>query len=205
MEALIVAKTHMRNASCVGAFELSTGKNIRLLDSYGDNQPSNVDFEVGQIWDLDYSVRTTLTAPHNEDVLVSGKRLIRTQNNLNTFLINNAPIWRGNPTNIFEGKVHFGIGKSGYITNRGGVPSRSVGFWLPDNDLEFTILDDQKHYFYFGENNDICAFPYVGFAHNVETIRQGTLIRVSLARWWKPSAKVEELRCYCQMSGWYID
>lgn len=205
MEVLIVAKTHMRNAACVGALELSTRKNLRLLNNNGDNQPPDTDFQVGQIWDIEYTVRSNLVAPHNEDVIVSTKRYLRTQNNLNTFLKNHATVWSGDPTSIFENKVHFGIGKSGYITNKSGVPSHSVGFWLADQDLEMTILEDQKHYFYFGEYNDICAFPYVGYAPTIDKISKGTLIRVSLARWWKPNPTIEEKRCYCQLSGWYND
>ena len=205
MEVLIVAKTHMKNAACVGALEISTRKNIRLLNDGGDNQPPNTDFQVGQIWDIEYTVRGNLIPPHNEDVIISKKKYLRTQNNLNTFLKNNANVWSGDPTSIFENKVHFGIGKSGYVTNQVGVPSQSVGFWLPDKDLEFTILDDQKHFFYFGEYNDLCAFPYVGYAPIIDKIKMETLIRVSLARWWKPNPTIPETRCYCQLSGWYSD
>lgn len=205
MEVLIVAKTHMRNAACVGALELSTKKNLRLLINNGDNQPADTDFEVGQVWDIEYSVRTNLVAPHNEDVIVSKKKFLRTQNNLNSFLIDNATVWSGDTKKIFEGKVHFTMGKSGFVTSKAGVPSRSVGFWLPDQNLELTILEDGKHYFYFGEYNQVDAFPYVGYAKAIDQIKKGTLVRVSLARWWKPSAAIEEKRCYCQLSGWYND
>lgn len=203
MEVLIAAKTHMRNAACVGGFEIATKKNVRLLTSNGENQPSNTELEVGQIWNIEYSVRPQLIAPHVEDVQINGKNFIRTQNSVGEFLKNNATIWRGDPRAIFEGKVHFGRAQSGYITNNGGIPSQSVGFWLADKDLELTILDDQKHYYYFGDGGEIFAFPYVGYSPVVETIKKGTLIRVSLARWWKPNERVEEKRCYCQLSGWY--
>lgn len=203
MEVIIVAKTHMRNAACVGGFEIATKKSVRLLTSNGENQPSNTELEVGQIWNIEYSVRAQLIAPHVEDVQINGKNFIRTQNSVGEFLKNNATIWRGDPRAIFEGKVHFGRAQSGYITNNGGIPSQSVGFWLADKDLELTILDDQKHYYYFGDGGEIFAFPYVGYSPVVETIKKGTLIRVSLARWWKPNERVEEKRCYCQLSGWY--
>jgi len=203
MQVLIVAKTHMRNAACVGGFEISSKRNVRLLTIDGENQPSNTDLEVGQIWNVDYTDRPQLTPPHVEDVQITKREFVKTQSSVGDFLKSNATIWRGDPRAIFEGKVHFGRAQSGYITNKGGIPSQSVGFWLSDKDLELTILDDQKHYYYFGESGEIFAFPYVGYSKTVETIKTGALIRVSLARWWRPNERVEEKRCYCQLSGWY--
>ena len=203
MQVLIVAKTHMKNAACVGGFEISSKRDVRLLTANGENQSSNTDLEVGQIWNIEYSDRSQLIPPHFEDVQIIKREFVKIQNSVGDFLKSNATIWRGDPRILFEGKVHFGRGQSGYITNEGGIPSQSVGFWLADKDLELTILDDQKHYYYFGEGGEIFAFPYVGYSGIVGTIKIGTLIRVSLARWWKPNERVEEKRCYCQLSGWY--
>ena len=203
MEVLIVAKTHMKNSACVGGFQISTKRNVRLLTSKGDNQPVDTDFEIGQIWNIDYTDRTQITIPHIEDVLISKKEFIQYQDSVGKFLTDNAIIWRGMPTNIFDGKVHFERARSGYITSKSGLPSQSVGFWIADRDLELTILNDQKHYFYFGDDGGIFVFPYVGYSRVIETIKSGTVIRVSLARWWRPNERVEEKRCYCQLSGWY--
>jgi hypothetical protein len=43
---------------------------------------------------------------------------------------------------------------------------------------------------------------YVGFEPAIELITHGSLVRVSLARWWRPDDDSEE-RCYLQLSGWY--
>jgi hypothetical protein len=80
MEVLIVAKTHMRNAACVGGFEISSKRNVRLLTADGENQPSNSDLEVGQIWNIDYADRPQLTPPHVEDVQIIKREFVRTQN-----------------------------------------------------------------------------------------------------------------------------
>lgn len=203
MEVLIVAKTHMKNGACVGALELHTRKNVRLLTVNGDNQPKDIDFEVGQVWDIEYSARENIIPPHVEDILVSKKKYLRRQNNLVSFLKDNVKVWAGDPTCIFEHKLHFPIGKGGYVVSSHGTPSQSVGFWLTDKDLELTIFADQKHFFYFGGFNNVHSIPYVGYAPIINKIKKGTLVRVSLARWWKPNPTVEEKRCYCQLSGWY--
>jgi hypothetical protein len=207
MEVLIVAKTHMKNGACVGGFELSTKKNVRLLTSTGENQPKNTEFEVGQVWEINYNVRPNLIAPHNEDILIQNKSFLRVQTNINSFLKTNAPIWRGSPNDIFQGKILFSTGQSGFVSGKIGLPTQSVGFWLPDIALELTILDDKRHYFYFEDRIGprIYAFPYVGFKSVIEKIELGTLVRVSLARWWNPNENNNEKRCYCQLSGWYND
>jgi hypothetical protein len=117
------------------------------------------------------------------------------------FLIDHAPIWHGSPEILFGGKVHFERNKSAYI-RPANIPDQSVGFWAPDKNLELTILNDHKHYFYFGDNNEVFVMPYVGFVKPVETIKRGTLVRVSLARWWRQPGFNDE-RCYLQISGWY--
>lgn len=201
MKVLIVAKTFMKESYCIGAYDLDNHINIRLLTSNEKNQPRDTKFQIGQIWDIDYVKRNNIILPHSEDVLVINLQYIRTQNNLNSFVIKEMPIWKGSPDKIFNGKINFPIGQSGYLEERNSNLIQSVGFWLPDQDIELTILDDNKHYMYFGEQ--VFSFPYVGTKDKLETIKQGHIIRVSLARWWSPDINKIPKRCYCQLSGWY--
>lgn len=202
MEVLIVAKTYMKSAYCVGAYDLTNKVNIRLLTATEENQPMDSKFEIGQIWNIEYLHRMNKILPHFEDVLVQKAVYIRMQTRLNEYLTSTMPIWKGSPEKIFDGKIKFPSGQSGYLEQRNAELKQSVGFWLPDKDLELTILDDNKHYFYFGEEQ-VFAFPYVGTKKVIDKIRKGTLIRVSLARWWSPDLNRQQKRCYCQLSGWY--
>ncbi len=52
-------------------------------------------------------------------------------------------------------------------------------------------------------NDNIYNIPYAGVTQAIQRIPKGTLIRVSLARWWNKDDKTEE-RCYLQLSGFYI-
>ena len=49
------------------------------------------------------------------------------------------------------------------------------------------------------------GLKYVGEESPIKVIPAGTLVRVSLARWWRPedSEPNFEKRCYLQLSGWY--
>ena len=204
MKVLIIAKTRMNNGCCVGAYSLENGENYRLLTSTSGKIPEDTPFEIGTIWDIEFERRRSIIPPHVEDVLVHAQTFVGRQPGLNTFLKKTAAIWEGGPENCFEGKVTFPLGQSGYLSTPRNLPSQSVGFWLPDRDLELTIFKDQKHYYYFGDLQAY-VFPYTGYKPVVERIRQGTLIRLSFARWWSPDFQKQEKRCYCQMSGWYND
>lgn len=200
MEILIVAKTHMKDAFCIGAFDITNNRNVRLLTSAGDNQPKDTSFNIGDVWNIEYKDRAHITWPHTEDVLVQSAQFMSKKKSLPDYILNKRPVWEGPPSILFDGKISFPIGISGYL-NKKNVIQVSVGFWKSDKDLELTILDDKKHYLYFGEQ--VYSLPYVGAANKVDTISKGTLIRVSLTRWWSPNIKFREEGCYCQLSGWY--
>ncbi|MCW5921447.1 MAG: hypothetical protein KIS77_03830 [Saprospiraceae bacterium] len=210
MKALIVSKTHMQNAACVGALDLTNNQSIRLLTSDGSNQPVDTDFEVGEIWDIDYTARRSLRNPHIEDVLVSKKVYLSDQDNLSEFFNtnNDIVIWRGGPDSLFDGMLQFTDRGSGYIAHNSGIPANSVGFWIPDKDLTRDDFKEKVRYQYalssfMGITFSKRTIPYVGFAPPVEVIEKDTLVRVSLARWWKQDENTEE-RCYLQISGWYL-
>lgn len=201
MRVLIVAKTYMKDAFCIGAYDITTKKNVRLLTKIGKNQPRNTEFDVGQIWNIEYNRRSDIKNPHIEDVLIEKSTFLKNIGNIEKFLIDNVPIWEGSPENIFYNKITYPIGRSGFLEKIRSDLTQSVGFWIPDKDLELTIFEDKKHYLYFGEQ--VYSFPYVGYMDKVDKISKGTLLRVSLTRWWSPYAKSVEKRCYCQLSGWY--
>lgn len=201
MLVLIVAKTYMKDSFCVGAYDITNKKNIRLLTQMGDNQPRSTKFDVGQIWNIDYKEKYNIKKPHVEDVLIDESSFVKNIKEIKNFLIDNVPIWEGSPENIFDNKINFPIGRSGFLEKNHSDLAQSVGFWMPDKDLELTILEDKKHFLYFGEQ--VYSFPYVGYMDKIEKIPKGTLLRVSLTRWWSPHAMTIEKRCYCQLSGWY--
>jgi hypothetical protein len=112
----------------------------------------------------------------------------------------NAVIWEGEPDVLFDGMLKWTDNGSGYI-NKAAVPSHSVGFWVPDKELKKSIYYDKPRYSY-RSSKGWRSMPYVGFDEPIEIIPSGTLVRVSLARWWDREGATE-LRCQLQVSGWY--
>ena len=202
MDVIIVSKTHMSNAACVGGV-LANGRFVRLLDSNGYNQDSETELEVGDVYTITFSERNDTRPPHVEDILLNSmehKFTFSTIEKMVEYLTDKLKvnIWRGSTEALFDGKLQWTSGGSGYISESGEIPDNSVGFWIPDKNLTRNDYNEKVRYSYPIRWRNI---SFVGFQNPVDNIPAGTLVRVSLARWWSPNE--DEERCYLQLSGWY--
>jgi len=202
---LILSKTQMNNNQvCVGGLTLK-GRYVRLLDENGKNQPENTDLAPKQAWEIEFSERKNNVPPHIEDILIQNrtrKRSLKNTMTIKDFIEKrNIPIWRGNPDQIFDQLIQWTPSGSGYIDRNGGVPSHSVGFWISDKDLK------RKEYkgirYQYPSTVGLRSIKFKGIEEPVDVIPAGTLMRISLARWWKPENTDINERCYLQLSGWY--
>jgi hypothetical protein len=136
-------------------------------------------------------------------VRVTSGKYVRTIENIRDYIIQNCNIWTGNPTNLFDSKLRWDNG-SGYLCDSNDLPNNSVGFWICHKDLTLYNSNNKNYYSYKSRipyNNK--RLPYKGIDEPIQTIISGTIIRVSLAKWWqKPNTN--ESRCYLQLSGWYL-
>jgi hypothetical protein len=205
MKILILSKTKMHTPGkcCIGGVS-AEGEFVRLLTQTGDHQACNTDLVVGSVWEVEYSKPQQTEPPHVEDILVSGKRFVKQLGDgreiIEVIKKLDAPIWTGTPNSLFDGKIRWTGNGSGYISHH-DIPSQSVGFWIPDIELQRHTSDEKTKYeneFSDGRRR----LTYVGYVDPVDVIPAGTLLRVSLARWWSPSEDFED-RCYLQLSGWY--
>jgi len=225
MEVLITSKTRKGKMACVGGMILKNNRNVRLLNNGNWDQPIDTEFNIGDIWDISFEERTDKVPPHIEDVIITSKKFVRKIENISEFIKNSGvKIYEGSPENLFDGLIRWTFNGSGFI-NKSEIPQCSVAFWIPDKNLN----TDSKYYYYISEkmpikvekeysfitkDNKVIKFihaggiftfklKYVGFEEPIRSIPAGTLLRVSLARWWKPDDKEVEERCYLQLSGWY--
>lgn len=198
MNVLIVSKTHAGTKWCIGGLTAG-GVSLRLQTATGDFQPANTPLQVGQVWEMAYQPPAApRRAPHVEDVLVQTMTLVGTQANLAAHLARRVAIWRGGPGVLFGGGLGFTGSRSAYINER-AVPAMSTGYWMPDAPL---VLDGGHYVYRLGHVE--ARFKYVGAVPAIPVIPVGTLVRVSLAGWWRPDDAPDfEERCYVQVSGWY--
>lgn len=199
MEALIVSKTKMKNAVCVGALLLDYDANIRLLNPGNRNQPEDTDFEIGQIWNLRFIKRNPIHNPHTEDRIVLEKTHVKDVESISDFLQSRKiNLTVGNPNNLFEKKLEWHSNGSGFILEKNELPDFSVCFWKADKDLLLYSSYGKSRYRY----DENISFPYVGLVPPIQTIKKGTLIRMSLTRAFDKD-KTGEKSSWLQLSGWY--
>mgnify|MGYP003585589455 FL=1 len=207
MEVLILSKTKYGTTQvCVGGICVNSKQFVRLLNQGGYYQPADTKFNIGDIWDINFTVNPNRKEPHNEDVTIHSYTFVRKVYPLETFIKNmGVPIWKNNIANIFEGKILWqGNGKGYFSKNIKNYPIHSVGFWISDIDLIHQKVGHQDFYIY--QNNGISRqIVYKGNQSILRVIAKGRLIRLSLAKWWKPEDSDIEERCYLQLSGWYED
>ena len=197
MRCLIVSKTKAGKAICVGALAKDRS-NLRLTTSPGyPFLPVDTPFEVGQVWNLNYYPCPNPTPPHVEDVIIKNARFQYTLAGLAENLPKWIDPWVGGVSGLFDGKTRSTTAGSRYV-QQDDLPGASIGFWIPDRNLLFQSGEGYYRYMRF-------RMKYVGVASPPERIEKGRLVRVSLARWFKPKETDDQLpeRCFLQISGVY--
>jgi len=205
IDVLILSKTHMKGGKCCVGGITNKGRYVRLLTLQGENQPENTELAPRQIYRLTFKEHYDSTPPHVEDVLTQEKVFkgnLGPKTRIIDFITERQiPVWEGGPETLFDGSLKWTSNGSGYI-NKENVPAHSVGFWVSDKRLSKNISTYGKTRYNYRSTNGWHSLPYVGFDEAIEFIPAGTLLRVSLTRWWDQEG-TSELRCSLQLSGWY--
>jgi len=202
-EILIVSCTRMSQHACIGAITRS-GKGLRLLTIDGSNQPLDAPYEVATIWKIDHGSIPDLIPPHVEDVRILHADYVGKTQKIRDSIARYAPVFKTPPSHLYEGKLLFSPNGAAHIL-RDDVPAFSTCFWETPDDLVLSVTGDHSgnnKYRYLTAGQSL-SVPFVGLRQiPIPIIPKGTLVRLSLARWWKRSDD-EDVRCYLQLSGWY--
>ena len=184
---------------CIGGLT-KDGRSVRLMLRDGSNHRSSSSLKIGEWWDIDVTEAAEVEEPHTEDVLCSKGKRLGVQANLVEYLKQQKPLHKGSIDDLYEGHLRFTSNGNGYVSEAHGVPSYSTCFWIPNRKL--VRRSDGKHVDYMQPPTR--GMKYVGEAALLQEIPAGTLVRMSLARWWRPENVTDlELRCYLQLSCWY--
>ena len=214
-QVIIASRTRMADGFvCVGGVDVDNRRSVRLLDARGHHETSDTcPYTIWDIWDIDYYPNQRRPNPHTEDVNVTRRmkidRVDAPNMSVNRFaelmLNSNIPIFHGSLFSVFNGKLRRTDNDKLYIS-KDDVPTYSTCFWINDKRL-LGYKNDRGHwqYRYTDMSNRFgYTISYVGSAEPIDTIEPGSLVRLSLAHWWKPENSDDEERCYLQLSGCLI-
>ncbi len=203
-KVLIVAKTRQGTRACIGGIT-AEGQSVRLVAADAAvNEHAGMDYAVGEVWELDLRPAETLVPPHVENVVVWSRRRLGVAADPISSIEQRMPPVTGGIETLFSGLTLAGSTGALYIAERAGVPACSTLFWRPDQPLQRCDEGKRIRYRYPAAGGDR-TLVFVGFQEPVETLPAGTLLRVSLAHWWRPEEdEAGELRCYVQLSGWFM-
>jgi hypothetical protein len=200
---VIVARTHMYGGRvCVGALS-DAGENLRLMNKdCASDRDRDSPFKVGEEWEITCAPCGPRRPPHVEDAFVSNATKRGNVGSLSDYILKRAAPWKGAINTLFEGKIQFTRNGAGFISDA-GVLAGATGFWIPAYDLHLDHDDRNKAGYY--PQHDHRHLSYVGVQDAVDVITAGQLVRVSLARWWRPENADPDFeeQCYAQLSGWY--
>jgi len=204
MKVLIVAKTRQGGGACIGGITFE-GRSVRLIAAdAATNERAGLEYEVGEVWEVDAAPAEQVIPPHVENIAVRSKRRLGPMTDPVPFIQQHMPPVTGGASLLYEGLTQAAGSGALYIAERTGIPSCSTTFWRPDQPLQRTDESKRIRYRYPTPDGGR-TLTFVGFQEPVEVIPAGTLVRVSLAHWWRPTDdQPGELRCYVQLSGWFL-
>lgn len=200
---------------CIGGVDIDNHRSVRLLDASGHHEYANLcPYQIWDIWDIDYHMSHKRPSPHTEDANVTRRDKIRTANpsdlpveRLASFLERSGiPIFRGSLFKVFEGKLKRTDYDKLFISKE-DVPAYSTCFWVNDRRLIGYNNERGRRQYRYNDMSNMYGYTisYVGAAEPPSNIEAGSLIRLSLAHWWKPDDSNDEERCYLQLSGCLIE
>ncbi|MBB6053900.1 dual OB domain-containing protein [Armatimonas rosea] len=203
MEVVITGKTKMQGGLCIGGLRLSDWSAIRLLPSDGSRSwPTDSPMKVGEVWNVEGAPNAVLTPPHTEDfrLTVAPSKVRDYGASLKNDIVANVAVAQGNFAALYQGHL-LPILSGSICVRRPNVPSFSTQFWIATWDINLRL--NGKAYYVVSWQDKTYKMPYVGVEQPVTVIPAGSLIRVSLARWFTPPSHTEEA-CYLQLSGWWL-
>ena len=203
-QVLIVAKTRLKRGFCIGGIA-QNGCSVRLGVPAKDAVANfNCEYSVGDVWLIEeYRLPRNLTPPHTEDMDVLRKKKLRVADRLLDAIERLMPPVVGGIDRLFGGAVQCAENGRLYIAAQ-NVPNYSTLFWRPDRPLQISTSPSGSFRYVYKSDDGDCFLSYVGTAIAKPILPAGILIRLSLARLWRPEiAPEQEPACYLQVSGWF--
>jgi hypothetical protein len=130
-----------------------TGHSVRLVAADAvSNERAGLEYQVGEVWDIDSAPDPDLIPPHIENIIVLRARRLRLSRKLKETILRFMPPVAGGPEQLFDGLTQATAAGGLYIAERTGLPKRSTMFWAPDQPLRLDCDGKRLRYRYPTQN-----------------------------------------------------
>jgi ATP-dependent DNA helicase RecQ len=205
LKVLIVAKTRLGDGACVWGIA-EDGRSVRWVAAEAAaKEQAGLEYEVHEVWEVESIPDPGRVPPHLENIVVQAARRLKRSRNTLAVIRRWQPPVAGAPGTLFDGLAQASGGGALYVAEATGLPGFSAQFWRPDQTLQLELQGRRIRYRYPTPDGG-CTLAFAGFQEPLAVLPAGTLLRISLAHWWRPKDHPEEeLRCYLQVSGWFLE
>ena len=125
MKVLIVAKTRRGAGACVGGITVD-GRSVRLVAADAANEHAGLEYEVGDIWEVESAPDESIQPPHVENVIVHRAWLKDRSPAPEKAILRLMPPIAGSPDRLFDGRLQVSPSGALYIAERTGLPGAST-------------------------------------------------------------------------------
>ncbi len=203
MRVLIVAKTRQGTRACIGGID-ADGRSVRLMpvDPVIEER-SGHQYQVGEVWEIEAMPDPHVRPPHTENILVVDASRVRVLADPTRHILRYMPPVRGGPEALYEGLARARSSGALIIAADSGLPGFSTQFWLSDQPLIREHTRGKRVRYHYADPAGP-SLVFVGFQDPTEVLPAGTLLRVSLAHWWRARDRPGDQEvCHVQLSGWF--
>ena len=169
------------------------------------NEHVGLEYAVGEVWEVGRAPAEQVIPPHVENIVVRSKRRLGPMTDPVPFIETHMPPAFGGADLLYEGLAQ--AAHIGRLVHRRTHRHPPVQHRLlaPRSAAATRRTTSKRIRYRYPSPDGGRTLTFVGFQEPIETIPAGTLVRVSLAHWWRPEDDhTGELRCYVQLSGWFL-
>ena len=123
---LIVAKTRQGRGACIGGITFD-GRSVRLIAANAEtDEQAGMEYEVGEVWEVEISPVAEIAPPHVENVIVRSKRRLAPMTEPETFIQHHLVPKTGGIDVLYDGLTQATTLGTMYIAEHSGIPSCSA-------------------------------------------------------------------------------
>lgn len=131
---LIVAKTRRGVSACIGGITRD-GESVRLEHVSGPLAKEHLDFNIGEVWEIECTPKLERILPHTETVNYRKREFVEIETPFDPllFIQHHMPPIEGGVDKLYDGLVNIGANGAMFISRASGVPNLSTLFWRADS------------------------------------------------------------------------